>query len=128
MKYKNQTLSALHQKDGATFRTRCDVNRSKSLKERVIMYSRSNREATFVRVKSAATATDGDGAGILEKAIALVKRNSPEHRYLIDRLIATVRLLPSRQQDSGPDEGLMNYTDRPQAIARTVLDSLRYKI
>ena len=99
---------------------------SKGLKERGKMYSRSNRESSFVKVKPATIVADIDDVEIMEKAIALVNENSPEHRDLIGRLVAAARSLPGRQPIPWGDEGCMTYRDRPQSIAKTVLGDLRY--
>ena len=92
------------------------------------MYKGDDREIPFVKVKTSRAIADIDNVEILEKAIALAKENPPEYRYLIDQLIATAPSLHDRRQNFGLDEGLITYKDRPQAIAKTVLDSLRYKI
>lgn len=90
------------------------------------MYSRSSREITLVKVNTPATVVDMDDAAILERAIALVQENAPEHRDRIERLTATVRSLLGRQSIPAPDEGLTTYRDRPVAIAKRVLNDLRY--
>jgi hypothetical protein len=87
------------------------------------MYSRNSREITLVKVNTPATVADIDDAAILEKAIALVQENSPEHQDLIERLTATVQSLFDQQHVSG----LMAYRDRPVAIAKSVLNDLRYE-
>jgi hypothetical protein len=91
------------------------------------MYSTSNRE-TMPREKNIATSgADMNDIEILEKAIVLVKENAPEHCNLIQRLAATALSIPGLQPICGLDERLTAYKDRPETIAKTVLDSLRYK-
>ena len=90
------------------------------------MYSRSNREITFVKVNTPVSATDIDDVAILEKAIALVQENLPEYRGMIGRLTATVQSLFGPQRIPESDEGLMTYRDRPAAIVKKILNDLRY--
>jgi hypothetical protein len=63
---------------------------------------------------------------ILEKAIMLVKENAPEYRDLIGTLAATAQSLTGLRPNFGLNEQRLDYTDRPEAIAKTVLDGLRY--
>jgi hypothetical protein len=90
------------------------------------MYSTSNRETT-PREKNALTpGAEMDDMAILEKAIELVKKNVPEHRGLIGQLAATAQSLSGLQPILGLEEPSMAYADRPEAIAKTVLDDMRF--
>lgn len=86
------------------------------------MYNSSNRKTTPLEVNFAAT---GD-IEILERAIALVKENAPAHRELIGRLAAAAQKMTGIECICGLDEQCTAYTDRPEAIARTVLEDFRY--
>lgn len=86
------------------------------------MYDSSNRKTTPLEASVAAT---GD-IEILEKAIALVKENAPEHRERIGRLAAAAQKMAGIECICGVDERCMTYVDRPEAMAKTVLNDLRY--
>lgn len=86
------------------------------------MYDSSNRKTAPLEVNVAAT---GD-IEILEKAIALVKENAPAHRELIGRLAAAAQKMAGIECICGLDEQPMAYMDRPDAIAKTVLEDLHY--
>jgi hypothetical protein len=67
-----------------------------------------------------------DDIAILEKAVELLKENAPEHRDLIGQLAAAAQSLTGLQPIFGLDEGSMAYADRPEAIAKTVLNDMRF--
>lgn len=90
------------------------------------MYDSRNRQTTPREMGIETPGADMDDIEILEKAIMLVKENAPEHRELIGRLAAAAQSLTGLQPICGLDEGLRAYKERPEAIARTVLDDLRY--
>lgn len=89
----------------------------------VEMYRTRNREAA-PREKKAAGMNDVE---ILERAIALVGDNAPEHRALIGRLAMAAQAMAGIEPICGPDEPFTAYKDRPEAVARTVLDDFRFR-
>jgi hypothetical protein len=90
------------------------------------MYDSSNRNTAPLEGKLVATGAVMDDMEVLERAIALVRENAPAHRELISRLASSAQAMAGIQPISGLDEQLMAYTDRPKAMAKTVLEGLRY--
>ncbi len=90
------------------------------------MYSTSNREPALREKNGSAPSVDMDNMEILEKAIVLVRENAPPHRELIGRLAMAAQEMAGIEPIFGLDERFMTYTDRPKAVAKTILDGLRY--
>jgi hypothetical protein len=90
------------------------------------MYDSSNRNTAPLEGKLAKAGAVMDDMEVLERAMALVKENAPAHRELISRLAAAAQTMAGIQPICGVDEQFMAYADRPEAIARTVLEELHY--
>lgn len=90
------------------------------------MYDSSNRKTTPGQKSVTTPVAVMDDMEILERAIALVKENAPAHRELIGRLAAAAQKMAGIECICGLDEGVMAYTDRPEAMSKTVLEDLRY--
>lgn len=90
------------------------------------MYDSSNRKTTPGQKSVASPVAVMDDIEILEKAIALVKENEPVHRELIGRLAATAQKMAGIECICGLDEQFMAYADRPEAVAKRVVEDLRY--
>jgi hypothetical protein len=76
--------------------------------------------------KEVTSGADMNDREILEKAIGLVKENAPEHRDLIGLLAATAQSLSGLQPAFDLKGQVLAYSDRPQAIVKTVLDGMHY--
>jgi len=80
------------------------------------MYDASNRKISSEEMTAAPAAADMDDSKVLEKAIELVKANSPAHRELIGRLAAAAQTMAGIQPITGLDERLKDFTDRSKTL------------